>query len=255
MISSIIGSVGTPSQGAYAAANAFQDAFARFRISQSLPATALDLGLILEVGSVSNAVGFQQMLRRNATYGISETEFLQLFEGALCEPKLSGQDSILSILDPSCPAQVITGLEPARFIPSSKNGRARDLVWFNNIRFQLVAQAISERARARNPAAENSRGATSYRSRLEEAPTPEEKLSIVREAIGMRIAELLSLTADDVDFKRPISSYGVDSLVAGELRNWLIRTFTLEVSLLYLLDQGTKLESLVKIAAGLDSQT
>lgn len=253
MTSSIIGSVGTPSQGAYTAANAFQDAFARYRISQSLPATALGLGLILEVGSVSNSLSFQKMLERNATYGISETEFLQLFEGALCESKLPGQNSTLSELDPSCCGQVVTGLEPAQFIPYLDSGRADDLVWFKNHRFQAVTQATTERAKARNSASSGgSGGAASYRSRIEEASTPEEKLLIAREAVTSRIGELVSLAADDLDVGQAISTYGVDSLVAGELRNWLIKTFGAEISLLKLLNKATKIEDLVKKAAGLD---
>ncbi|KAL9084936.1 MAG: hypothetical protein Q9159_004980 [Coniocarpon cinnabarinum] len=254
MTSSIIGSVGTASQGAYTAANAFQDAFARFRVSQSLPATSLGLGLILEVGSVSNAVGFQQMLERSATYGISETEFLQLVEGALCESNPSRQTSMLSKLDPDSLGQVVTGLEPARFIPKIESDRAGDLIWFNNTRFQAVTQAVLERARARNSAGHTSGGAASYRSRIDEAPTPEGKTSIAQEALGARIGELVSVAADDLDFDKAPSHYGVDSLVAGELRNWLIRTFGVDVSLLHLLDQGTKLDSLVKEAAGIDSK-
>ncbi|KAK9422560.1 putative Polyketide synthase [Seiridium unicorne] len=226
MTSSIVGTVGAPSQGAYAAANTFQDAFARSRHAQSLPATALALGLILEVGSVSASVGFQQMLRRNATYGVSETEFLQLFEGALCGSQLSTAKCSLSDLDPSCSAQVVTGLEPTRFVSSLEDGRSSDLVWFNNPRFQAVTQAISDRAQARTPAAGiTSGGASSLSVRLQMASSPTEKLSIVREALTARLAELLSLSADDIETGRSLSHYGVDSLVAGELRSWLIKTF------------------------------
>ena len=256
MTSSIVGTVGTPSQGAYTAANAFQDAFARFRLSQSLPATALGLGLILEVGSVSNSIGFQQMLQRNATYGVSETEFLQLIEGALCVSTLSSHGSVLSKLDPSCSAQIVTGLEPAHFIPYLETGRANDLVWFKNTRFQAVTQAIFERARARNSAAHSASGAvSSLESRLQGASSPEEKLTIAREAISSRIGELMSLAADDIDVGKPISHYGVDSLIAGELRNWLLKSVGIEVSLLMLLNQGTKIEDLVKKAAGIEGKT
>lgn len=117
----------------------------------------------------------------------------------------------------------------------------------------MVTQAASERARARNSAAKNSEGGASYRSKLGEALTSKERLSIAREAIITRIGELVSLAADDLDFGKSISSYSVDSLVAGEIRTWLIRTFGVEVSLLHLLDQGMKDETLIKKAAGLDS--
>lgn len=250
MTSSIAGTMGSPSQGAYAAANAFQDAFARFRHSQSLPATALALGLILEVGSVSSSFKFQQMLQRIATYGISETEFLQLVEGALCESKSSSEVSSLSRLDPSCPAQIVTGLEPARFLSYLDSGRINDLVWYKNVRFQAVAQAIGHRAQARAAGTGAAAGeASSISTQLQNASTRAEKLAIARLAITARIAELIGVEADDVDSHTSVSRYGVDSLVAGELRNWLIKTFGLEVTMLQLLSKSTKIEDLVKEAA------
>ena len=247
MTSSIVGSVGTPSQGAYTAANAFQDSFARFRHSQSLPATTLGLGLILEVGSVSASIGFQQMLQRNATYGVSETEFLQLLEGALCKSDLSCFND-----DASSPAQVVTGLEPARFLSYLENDRVNDLVWYNNSRFQGVRQAIADRARSASAGSNSSGGTSSIATQLQNASTPAEKLEISRTAITTRLAELLGVAADDIDANMPVSRYGVDSLVAGELRNWLIKTFGLEVSMLQLLSKNGKIEDLVKGAAKLD---
>ena len=252
MTSSIVGTVGTPSQGAYTAANAFQDSFSRLRHSQSLPATSLGLGLILEVGSVSSSIGFQQMLQRNATYGVSETEFLQLLEGALCKPHFSSEASF-SQRDASYPAQVVTGLEPGRFLPYLDNDRVNDLVWYNNARFQGVRQAISDRARTLTSTRSNSSGGTSsIATQLQNASTPAEKLEISQTAITARLAELLSVAADDFDINMPVSRYGVDSLVAGELRNWLIKTFGLDVSMLQLLSKNGRIEDLVKGAAKVD---
>ncbi|KGO41519.1 Polyketide synthase, KR [Penicillium expansum] len=230
MTSSIVGTVGTPSQGAYTAANAFQDSFSKYRDLQSLPATTLSLGLILEVGSVSASIGFQQMLQRNATYGVSETDFLQLLEGALCKPHLSSEESSFSNRDTSHPAQV-----------------------YNNSRFQGVRQAISDRARTLASAGSNSSGGTSsIATQLQNASTLSEKLDISRAAITTRLAQLLSVAADNIDSNMPVSRYGVDSLVAGELRNWLIKTFGLEVSMLQLLSNNAKIEDLVKGAAKVD---
>lgn len=255
MTSSIVGTVGTPSQGAYTAANAFQDAFARFRQAQSLPATSIGLGLILEVGSVSGSVGFQQMLQRNATYGVSETEFLQLFEGALCDSQSSAaEESSLAEMDPSSRAQMVTGLEPGRFLSYLDSGRVNDLVWYNRTRFQAVRQAISDRAQALMSAGANaSAGGSSVAVLLQNASSTVEKLDIARAAVIARLAELLSIEADDVDSDKPVSRYGVDSLVAGELRNWLIKTFGLEVTMLQLLNKSTKIEDLVRGAAGIES--
>lgn len=64
----------------------------------------------------------------------------------------------------------------------------------------------------------------------------------------------MSLDADDLDVGQAISAYGVDSLVTGELRNWLIKAFGAEISLLKLLNKATKIEDLAKKAAGLEKK-
>ena len=50
LFSSAVGLVGSPGQGAYAAANSWLDAFARWRRTQGLPATAIGWALWAEVG-------------------------------------------------------------------------------------------------------------------------------------------------------------------------------------------------------------
>lgn len=255
MTSSIVATVGTATQAAYSAANAFQDEFARFRLSQNLPATSLSLGLILEVGSVSKAIGFQRLHQHNASYGISETEFLQLLEGALCQSSLSSaQASPFASLDSACPAQVVVGLEPGKFMPYVDEDRMNDLVWLNNARFQAIRQAISDRARDRR-LAESGDGssaggaASSLAAKLRAASTVEERTHVARDAIKERLALLLSIDTEDIDSGKPMAQYGFDSLVAAELRNWLIKSFGVEVTLLQLLSKSTKIEDLVKAAA------
>ncbi|RYP81008.1 hypothetical protein DL769_002188 [Monosporascus sp. CRB-8-3] len=213
MTSSIVATVGSATQSAYAAANAFQDSFARFRLSQALPATSLALGLILEVGSVSDSVEFQQILQRNITYGISETEFLQLVEAA--------------------------------------SGRLNDLVWYNNTRFQGVIQAISDRAQASGSVASTaSLGGSSVSAKLREATSSAEKMEIARKAVTEKFASLFSIATDEIEVGRPMSEYGLDSLVAVELRSWLIKTFGVEVTPLQLLGKTTRIEDLVSVVCG-----
>jgi acyl carrier protein len=151
---------------------------------------------------------------------------------------------------------MVTGLEPARFLPYLESGRINDLVWYNNTRFQAVKQAIADRAQAiASAGSSTSGGASSVATQLQNASSPAEKLTIAREAVATRLAELLGIAADDVDSDKPVSRYGVDSLVAGELRNWLIKTFGLELTMLQLLNKSTRIEDLVKGAAGVDSKT
>ncbi|KAI1084321.1 putative polyketide synthase [Whalleya microplaca] len=252
MTSSFIASVGIAAQSAYAAANAFQDAFARFRVSQNLPAISLATGALLDIGVISENDGFKQMLQRNGSYGLSETEFLQLLEGALCQSSVpSAHESTLSKLDPNSSAQILTSFEPARFTPYVDSGRMNDLVWYNNARFQAIRQAISDRTQVGTSAGGNKSGdVSSLSAKLDAASSAEEKTAIAREAVAERLAKLLSIEPDELDVEKPMSRYGLDSLVAAELRNWLIKTFGVDITLLELLSKGTSIKDLVIIAGG-----
>ncbi|KAF2452119.1 putative polyketide synthase [Karstenula rhodostoma CBS 690.94] len=243
MTSSIVGLVGTASQGAYVAANAFQDAFARHRQSSGHAAISLALGLINEIGSVKEAQSFQQMLLRTTTYGISESEFLQHLEAAFAP---SAHPS--TTLDPLSPSQVVLGLEPANFIPHFEDGRMREITWTTSARFQAVVQAISDRAKSRNSSpSKDFQRQSDVVAQMTLAASPAEKKTIAAEAVIARIGQLLSVQVDDIDASRPMAQYGLDSLVAAELRSWLATTFRIQIPLMHMLSQTTKIQDLVDI--------
>lgn len=73
-----------------------------------------------------------------------------------------------------------------------------------------------------------------------------EELTIAREAVTTRLADLLGIAADDIDSDGLVLRYGVGSLVVGELRNWMIKTFGLELAMLQSLNKCTKIEYWVR---------
>lgn len=110
-----------------------------------------------------------------------------------------------------------------------------------------VGREISEQG-------DSPRGTSSIATQLQIMSTPAEKLEISRTAITTRLAEFLSVATDDIDSNMPTSRYGVDSMVAGELRDWLIKTLGFEVSMLQLLSKSGKIQDFVKGAAKIDGQ-
>ncbi|EOD43154.1 putative lovastatin nonaketide synthase protein [Neofusicoccum parvum UCRNP2] len=84
MLSSSNGVVGARQQGNNAAANTYQDALAHYRRARGLPATTLDLGNVLSVGSTATN---RETLNPNPLFffsdddgGIQEQQFLALIE-------------------------------------------------------------------------------------------------------------------------------------------------------------------------------
>ena len=110
MTSSIAAVLGIATQASYAAANSFQDAFARFRVSQGLPAHALALGMISDIGFLQQRSEVQKALMRHSLYGISQRDFLVLLEAAFANSNLGSECDG----DLFSKAHLLTGLEPGK---------------------------------------------------------------------------------------------------------------------------------------------
>jgi hypothetical protein len=55
-------------------------------------------------------------------------------------------------------------------------------------------------------------------------------IDLICEAIVDKLAKFMMMPATDIDPGKPLSRYGVDSLVAVELRNWVAKEILVEVS-------------------------
>ena len=65
-------------------------------------------------------------------------------------------------------------------------------------------------------------------------------------AIVETLAKLLFMPADEIDAARAVADYGMDSMVAAELRGWLVRNFGEDVPFLELLDPRMRIEMLAE---------
>ena len=84
--------------------------------------------------------------------------------------------------------------------------------------------------------------------------SPESVRQLVTEAIVERLAKLLFVPVDRIDVAHAVSEYGMDSMIAAELRNWLVKAFNTDVSFLELLSRDMKVETIVEIAVARRSQ-
>ncbi|UXY25281.1 type I polyketide synthase [Streptomyces sp. HUAS TT20] len=92
LFSSAAGVFGNPGQGNYAAANAFLDAFARYRRAQGRPTVSLAWGLWEQEGAMADALdeAGRSRMARSGVLPLSTEEGLRLFDAALAshEPVL-----------------------------------------------------------------------------------------------------------------------------------------------------------------------
>lgn len=65
--------------------------------------------------------------------------------------------------------------------------------------------------------------------RVQAAETLAEAVEIASEALAARLSSLLGMARDMLDGEKPMYSYGIDSLSAIEIRNWVAKVFGVDL--------------------------
>lgn len=220
MLGSVAGLVGNRGQSNYAAGNTFQDSLAIYRRARGLAATCIDLCNIMSVGFVAEN---QETLNKNPLFffahdGIREDEFLSLVEfhldaeraGCLGQPQIGVGLAPLSVFKER-------GLPEPTFIKSPL--------------FRQLRSASGESGGAADGAVDQD-GAVSVTSALKLAESPEAAAELICDALVKRLSRTMRIPEPDIDVGKPIHVYGVDSLVAMEIRNYLASECGSEISVL-----------------------
>lgn len=223
---------GTATQSNYLASNAFMDAFARHRQSLGLAATSLSLSQVLGVGIVSYKPEYQQAMIRNGFYGNNEEEFLAYCEAGI--EKSHPAHNILFQHDPHAASHLLVGIEPAGLANLNKKYPIREMGWASDPRFAQILNATDTLL--------TSSGGTDGTG----GKQTDSEGGSVDEQICSKISRLLYVPVDEIARDRPIHVYGIDSMVAAELRNWLFSKFGKEISLLNLLSISMTVASLAE---------
>ena len=71
----------------------------------------------------------------------------------------------------------------------------------------------------------------SLKSQLTSATAFTDAVQIVQDALVAKLAKSMMIFASDIDSSKAIHHYGVDSLVAVELRNWILRELQSNIGL------------------------
>ncbi|EHK96621.1 putative Mycocerosic acid synthase [Glarea lozoyensis 74030] len=218
--SSISGICGNPGQAQYDAGNSYQDALAHYRHSQGLKAVSVNLGIMLDVGVIAESVThnfktWEQVL------GIREPTFHALMKTIIN----SQQNSQGGDWSP----QICVGLGTANIMAANN---LPNPPWLEDPRFGPLA--VSDKTLSSSADSEGST-TISLASKLSDAGNNKDlslAANIITVALVAKIAEILRIPSSEVDPSRPMYQYGVDSLVALEVRNWITRELKANMALL-----------------------
>jgi myxalamid-type polyketide synthase MxaE and MxaD len=196
--------IGSPGQGNYAAANAFLDVLAHHRRAQGLPALAINWGRWAEVGQATlgnrserlEARGFTSMTPAQGLHALG-----RLLHGA------APQVGVMSFHLPQW----------RTFFP-----KLRESSLFARLEHEQYSEGTSDRAATQRSLREQvcaEEGGASQRT--------------LETYLAEQVANVLGLPAAKLDVQQPLNRFGLDSLMAVELKNRI----------------GTDLEVVVPVAA------
>lgn len=86
-------------------------------------------------------------------------------------------------------------------------------------------------------------------SRYAQAALNEDRIDIMVHALTTKLARALSTSADDIEQGKQLGDYGVDSLMAIELQNWIARDFGVNIAVFEIMG-GTKVAAIGELVAG-----
>ncbi|KAI2615244.1 KR domain-containing protein [Hypoxylon sp. NC1633] len=270
MTTSLLSAYALTTQAAYTAANNFQDAFASHRRTLGLYASAVSFSLVRGVGDTGSNHDTVDTFERNKTLTLLRKR------APVPHPPRAGfpkQGEGPSSLSPSAkmagavhdPLNLITCLDPAGLMARLREtGDAGSTPrWYGDGRVALIMRAFVDAQqyaldRSAQESGATAGGGKSSAARLRQeinasiqAAGPVKRwgaVALIECAITATVAGMLFIDPEGVDPAKSIADYGVDSLIAAELRKVRRRPPDGDISTLKLLDQSTSMNALSRQA-------
>lgn len=225
-LASSAGIIGNRGQANYAAGNSFQDALAHYCRLQGKHAVSIDLGPVLEAGMLTKDEEVIDKLRSNGFYGVRHEDFLSVIKHAITME--------MGPLRSPAPAQIILGVGTGGLLQQNKPA---DPYWSRTALYaylNLVDMPPSDLT------ASGAHGqGIDLKTVLARVSSTEAAADLVRNGLARMLAKAMNMLPEEVDVNRPPNAYGVDSLVAVGVRNWILGNCAVEMSVFEVLSNDT----------------
>lgn len=195
------GVVGNIGQSIYSGTSTFLDAFVKYRTRQGLPSVSISLPIVDDVGYVIEREGMRAQLGDNIGIKLSIAQVHAIIKGAII-----GSASGLN--------------HDSRTISFVREDSAISEGWEDRSHY---LSAI------RRKKASETCGVGQHSSN--DVPAGEEGLL---ESLSSKVSSITMIDREDVTPDRNLLEYGLDSLVAVELRNWIKRECGVELALMHI---------------------
>lgn len=240
LVSSLTGIAGSVTQCNYAAGNTFQDALARMRASIGGLGTSvsIDLGWVKDAGWVhENSKDRQERKISREFHPVEVRDLLAMLEH-FCDP---------SIIPPTPEeSQILIGVKtPEDFTSSGEvvpwTYKKPLFAAFDVVRPHSV---MDKRGDVKKDSSEEDASQL-----FRQATDSKQRASVVTEALRVKVSRALAIDIGDVDPHKRLTDYGVDSLMAIELRNWVRWSFHVSIAVFEMMDPAMDIKGVGRLVA------
>ncbi|KAK2740618.1 polyketide synthase, partial [Colletotrichum kahawae] len=208
LLSSISGIVGNKGQANYSAGNTFLDAFADYRRALGLQANSVDLGLIQDVGYVAEQEGFEARFDTRQWTPITEGTLRKILSYSILQ-----QDSASAPINAESAAQLVTGIG---FPLPEDSDLTRDA------RFGYLFQNTGTGSDGKDGGSgkQGDETISAFHALHKSGADRTALVKVGVEVVASQLAKILRLETE-IEPAKPLMTFGLDSLAAVELRNWI----------------------------------
>ena len=224
MLSSLAGILGNRGQSNYCAGNTYQDQLAHYRRSLGLPGQVVDLGAIGGLGWFEENKEDLKFAETMQNLIVGADEFYVLMKTAMTGYS-HGENRV--------PTQIVTGVGSGGLNKANRAAGAQiDYYWLNESPRMSYLRQLDLHSTLQ---AEEGDEMGELKGSLTAVTTLAQATDLIQNVVASKLAKSMMIAMDEIDVNRPVSSYGVDSLVAAEMRNWCFRDLKADISVFELL--------------------
>ncbi|RYP49220.1 hypothetical protein DL768_005037 [Monosporascus sp. mg162] len=240
LLSSLSGIYGSLAQSNYAAGCTFQDALAQHRTVHGVgkKSVSFDLGWVRDIGVVAEREDYRRNRANAGDMNPVESADLIALLDLYCDP-------VLPLPEEGCgnKSQLLVGA----VTPVDIRNRGGSPVQFETrplfAGYAVAAATAGRKAQSLHNPSNDEHPAVLF----QHAAGAKARAGVVVAALVKRLAHALGVATDDIDEQRPLSDYGVDSLMAVELRNWMRQDFSAAVAVFEIMDGGTSIRAVAEL--------
>ena len=230
MLSSLSGVVGSRGQANYAAGNTFQDTLAQYHTASKTHYIALNLGMIEGTDAYCDSVGQARVknLLRQGWVPVKHAEVLAFVDYAMSP----------LVRNHTC-CQAAIGIDGKSIYEADNATPAMKSAIFTHVRGSYDSKGLSEKSSAN----------TTVKRSIIAAGSVTQVEQIISSAISQRLSKVTMLDPDSIDLEAPLLDYGLDSLTAAELKNWMQGEIEAPLQASEILDESSISSLSMKVAS------